>query len=80
LIGAIRIASSKPSPWSAGDFQRFHDAYLDNEESPSISFSQAEHLREVLAEELLELSSLAENFPLGDRVAGTSNRRQRDAT
>jgi hypothetical protein len=69
LSGAIRIASVKPSPWSANDFQRFYDAYLDNDENPSISYNQAERVGEVLAEELLELSSLAESFPLADCIA-----------
>lgn len=76
LMGAIHIASFKPSPWSANEFQRLYDAYLDNEESPSILYNQAELVGEVLEEEILEISSLAMNFPLGDRVALNPYRRR----
>lgn len=68
LNGAINIASRKPSPWIAHDFQRLLDAYLENDKYPSMAFNQAELIEQILDQELSELNTLATSFSLDESI------------
>ncbi|WP_298208461.1 hypothetical protein [Acidovorax sp.] len=64
LRTAIRISHTKYSVWPTSDFERFLEAYVENEFASSVEYAQAKHLEQVLDEELHELACLDAAFPL----------------
>lgn len=64
LRTAVLISHAKYSVWPTSDFDRFLEAYVENELASSIAHAQAKYLEQVLDEELNELASLHAVFSL----------------
>lgn len=55
LRSAIDIAEHGPCQWTAYDFRKFLDAYIENDSSEIIAENQSQHMEGVLKEDIEEI-------------------------